>query len=251
MIINGWVDWAVQAPGIPDKVYSQKNSGVGLIGHSIVGSYQAALSRFLSEERDAQGLYTPGAAASVMFILCKDGQLIQMYDVWSSTWTSGGRLANTSYWSIEAEGGPPSNPTEPFTNAQRATLLRLFDEFRDFTGREVVRGTTFREHGELAAELGYSSTACPSHRYDWFTAQEDDMTPEQVKEIAGTIFDENFSPYFIRAMKQYFTDTGVGDFSNAPDPDVIEALDVHHHQVTDVLPHTHDQPPTTGGVSSE
>lgn len=187
MITDGWVDWAIQAPGIPDKIYSERNRGIGLVGHSIVGSYQAALSRFLSTARDAEGRYTPNAAASVMFILCKNGDLVQMYDVWSSTWTSGGREANTSYWAIEAEGGPPSNPREPFTDEQVATLIRLFNEFETFTGRAVVRGTTFREHGELAAELGYASTACPSHRYDWFTGQEDDgMTDNDILAVFGS-----------------------------------------------------------------
>ena len=180
MIVDGWLDWAIQAPGIPDKIYSERNRGLGLVGHSIVGSYQAALSRFMSTAKDAEGRYTPNAAASVMFILCKNGDLIQMYDIWSSTWTTGGREANTSYWAIEAEGGPPSNPSEPFTNEQVATLLRLFKEFEQLTGRAVVRGTTFREHGGLAAELGYAATACPSHRYDWFTGPEDDMADPRV-----------------------------------------------------------------------
>lgn len=224
MIADGWIDWAIAAPGIPDKVYSEPNKGLGLVGHSIVGSYQAALSRFMSTARDAQGRYTPNAAASVMFVLCKNGDLIQMYDIWSSTWTSGGYEANTSYWAIEAEGGPPSNPTEPFTEAQQATLLRLFDEYRAYTGRAVERGTTFREHGELAAELGYASTACPSHRYDWFTKQEDDMTPAEAEAIARRVFDEATPTYFVDLMKKYWCDVPVGDFSSMPDPDVVAAI---------------------------
>ena len=182
MIRNGWVSWAIKAPGIPDKVYTEKNRGIGLIGHSIVGSYEAAIGRFMSEAKDAAGRYTAYAAASCMFILCKNGDLIQMYDIWSSTWTSGGRVANTSYWAIEAEGGPPGYTNEPFTPEQQATLLRLFREFQDLKGVPVIRGQTFREHGELAAELDYAATACPSTRYDWFTTVpvgENPMTPEE------------------------------------------------------------------------
>jgi len=185
MIVNGWIDWAVQAPGISDKIYTAKNRGIGIVGHSIVGSYQAAIGRFMSTARDAGGNYTPYAAASVMFILCQDGALIQMYDIWASTWTTGGREANTSYWAVEAEGGPPDNPTEAFTPAQKATFLRLCEEYRAHTAIAVVAGTTFREHGELAAELGYAPTACPSHRYDWFKALEDDMgmTPAELARL--------------------------------------------------------------------
>lgn len=184
-IVDGWISWAIQAPGISDKIYTAPNRGLGIVGHSIVGSYQAALGRFMSEARDAAGRYTPYAAASVMFILCQDGALIQMYDIWASTWTTGGPEANTSYWAVEAEGGPPANPSEAFTPAQQATFLRLCEEYRTHTGSAVVPGTTFREHGELAAELGYAPTACPSHRYDWFKGLEDDMgmTPAELARL--------------------------------------------------------------------
>ena len=165
---TGWVDWAERKPGIGDKIYSEPNRGLGLIGHSIVGSAAAAYSRFLSTAKDASGNYTAQAAASCMFILEKSGELVQMYPVTASTWTSGGREANTSYWPIEAEGGAPGNEREPLTDAQVRTLLRLCAEFEKHTGRKVQRGTTFREHGEVATKFGYSPTACPSGRYARF-----------------------------------------------------------------------------------
>lgn len=205
-IVDGWIDWAIQAPGIPDKVYTEPNKGLGLIGHSIVGSYAGAISRFMSTARDAAGNYTPNAAASVMFILCKDGVLIQCYPVTASTWTSGGRQANTSYWAIEAEGGPPGNVSEPLTDAQVKTLMRLVAEYEAHAGRKVVRGTTFREHGEIAASLGYAATSCPSNRYaKFYTALEarGEVAPvatktdeERFLELMGKHFPSYIEAYF-------------------------------------------------------
>lgn len=193
MIVEGFVSWASRRDGVPDKVYAERNRGLGLIGHSIVGrerrDQDGIPDRFLSTEKDAEGSYTANAAASCMFVLRLSGELIQMYPVWSSTWTSGGRVANTSYWAIEAEGG--DDPfDEPLNEAQVLTLLRLCDEYEAYTGRTVERGSTFREHGEIARELGYAATACPSNRYRTFYAAlearekgEPGMTPEQLARL--------------------------------------------------------------------
>lgn len=175
-IVNGWLDWAYRNPGVADKVYSEPNRGLALVGHSIVGTPAAALGRFLSLQRDRQGRYSSYAAASVMFINPKVGPLIQMYPVSSSTWTSGGREANTTMWAIESEGGAPGNESEPLNDNQVANLIRLALEFEAHTGRKVVRsegdglhaGDTFREHGEVAQQYGYDGTACPSRRYQRF-----------------------------------------------------------------------------------
>lgn len=187
-IRQGWVDWAVRVPGVPDKVYSQSNSGLGLVGHSIVGNRAAAEARFFSEDRDAQGRYTAYAAASVMFEQLKDGTLIQMYPVWSSTWTSGGREANTSLWAIELEGGPPGNVSEPMTDEQVNSLLHLAHEWEQFTGLKCVRGgpeQKFWEHGEVAAKYGYGATSCPSGRYARFYAAlgGNDVTREEYENL--------------------------------------------------------------------
>lgn len=198
MIANGWLDWATRQPGIPDKVYSESNRGFALVGHSIVGTPAAALGRFLSLQRNSDGQYSSYAAASVMFINPKAGPLIQMYPVTSSTWASGGRDANTSMWAIESEGGAPGNESEPLNDNQVANLIRLAHEFEAFTGRKVVRsrgeglhaGDTFREHGEVATQYGYASTACPSKRYQRFYealwAQEDGaMTKDETDRLTA------------------------------------------------------------------
>lgn len=194
VLADGFLDWADRLPGIPDKVYSEPNRGLGLIGHSIVGTPAAALGRFMSTQKDAAGNYTGYAAASVMFINPKVGPLTQMYPVWASTWTSGGRQANTSLWAIETEGGAPGNESEPLNDNQVGNLLRLADDFEQHTGRKVTRsaggglheGDTFREHGEVAQQYGYSGTACPSHRYQRFydaLAKGDLMTEDQINAL--------------------------------------------------------------------
>jgi len=198
MIVNGWLDWTKIMMGVADKVYSEPNRGLGLIGHSIVGTPEAAFGRFMSRERDADGQYTSYAAASVMFINPKVGPLIQMYPVTASTWTSGGREANTSLWAIETEGGAPGNESEPLNDNQVANLMRLVADFEAHRGFKIHRGSrgssadnkldNFREHGEIAHQLGYSATACPSRRYERFyealNARGEDMamTTEQLEE---------------------------------------------------------------------
>ena len=159
---DGWLDWTQHAPGIPDKIYTQRNSGeLGIAEHSIVGSYQAALNRFMSTARNPDGSYTDAAAASVQFINCKDGTMLQCYSVHDSTWTSGGRIANCGFWSVETEGGPPSNPGEPLTTGQQRNMLRLIEEYKAIYGRMPV----LLEHGQIARIYGYAPTACASGRY--------------------------------------------------------------------------------------
>jgi hypothetical protein len=190
VIINGWLDWAVRVDGHPAKVYSQPNSGEGIACHSIVGDlpYHSIPSRFLSDERETgnPGRFSAMAAASVMFILYRDGQLTQMYPVTASTWTSGGFDGNTRFWAVEAEGGGPGNYAEPLTPAAESTFLRLVQEWERHTGNHAEPGVNILEHRQIAAKYGYAPTACASGRYAgaWarITApqqEEEPMTPEE------------------------------------------------------------------------
>lgn len=152
----------MHAPGPPDKVYTQRNTGeLGIAEHSIVGSYQAALGRFLSTQRNPDGSYTKYAAASVQFINCKDGTMIQLYSVFDSCWTTGGREVNCATWSVESEGGPASNPSEPLTHKQNENMLRLIEEYKAQKGRMP----NLLEHRQWAAMYDYAPTACASGRY--------------------------------------------------------------------------------------
>ena len=166
-IVNGWVEWAERRDGVKDKVYSLPNLGLGIAMHSIVGNLpnHAIPMRFLSTDKTASGQYTASAAASVMFILYRDGHLIQMYPVTASTWTSGGKEGNTSFWAIEAEGG--LNPhNEPLTKAAEDTFIRLVTEWENYTKRRAIPGVTLLQHKEIAKKYGYAATACASDRYD-------------------------------------------------------------------------------------
>lgn len=174
MLINreGWLEHPdfIRIDGVADKVYSQPNSGQGgLACHSIVGeepdSEDGVPNRFLSRERTSDGSYTPYAAASCMFILRKRARHIQMYPVTASTWTTGGREANTATWAIEAEGGRPGNEGEPLTRHQEDGFLAIATAWEERFGRMLTVGQTVRSHGEIARLYGYAPTACESGRY--------------------------------------------------------------------------------------
>lgn len=142
-IVNGWVDWATVIPGVPEKQYSQPNSGKWFACHSVVGkeSPQAdgVPDRFLSTEKGPDGRYTAYAAASCTFVLRLSGELIQMYPITASTWTSGGPEANTNAIAIEAEGGQFPNYSEPLTDEQVFILLCLWEEIQRHTGIKLRR----------------------------------------------------------------------------------------------------------------
>lgn len=166
-IVEGWIDWAERRDGIPDKVYSQPNRGEGIAMHSVVGNLpnHRIPGRFLDTTK-ANGRYVPAAAASCMFILYRDGHLVQMYPVTASTWTSGGFDGNTRYWAVEAEGG--LNPTnEPLEKPAEDTFIRLVTEWEnEKPGRRAQPGVNLLQHKEIARKYGYAATACASDRYD-------------------------------------------------------------------------------------
>ena len=197
MIVDGWLDWATRIDGIPVKVYSTPNAGLGIACHSIVGredEFQDGIpNRFLSTEgaiNPATGRFefSPAAAASCMFVLRESGELIQMYPVAASTWTSGGFEGNTRYWAIEAEGGLYPNYGEQLTPAAADTFIRLATEFEQHTGLPAVPNGNVLQHRQIAAMYDYAPTACASGRYDtaWarLAAGErfSEMTPAQQEE---------------------------------------------------------------------
>jgi hypothetical protein len=166
---DGFINWAKRIDGVADKVYTARNSGEWITCHSIVGGESefddGVPNRFLDRSRNADGSYTANAAASVMFVLRLNGQLIQMYPIWASTWTSGGREANTRSWAIEAEGGFASNPGEKLTEAQVVTFIRLAREWEAWSGKKAIPGSTLLQHKDVAKQFGYAATACASDRY--------------------------------------------------------------------------------------
>lgn len=171
---EGWIlhPSFVRIPGIPDKRYSEANSGaLGLAGHSVVGEepddQDGIPNRFMSTERLPNGQYTDAAAASCQHILRKRAAHVQMYPVDVSTWTTGGREANCSTWPMEAEGGRIGNESEPLTEHQEQGVIVIATAWEQ---RQRRRLTTreLREHGQIVKDLGYGPktwTACASGRY--------------------------------------------------------------------------------------
>ena len=194
MIVDGWLHWATRIDGVPVKVYSQPNAGIGIACHSVVGretEFQDGIpNRFLSTEgaiNPATGRFefSAAAAASCMFVLRESGELIQMHPVTASTWTSGGYEGNTRYWAVEAEGGLYPNYGEQLTDAAAESFIRLVTEFENHTGIPGVPNGNILQHRQIAAMYDYAPTACASGRYDtaWARVESgeryDSMTPEE------------------------------------------------------------------------
>jgi hypothetical protein len=160
---DGWLDWAVKRPGPPNKVYAEKNEGLGLALHSVEGWLSGAFGE----------LDNPNRQASWHFTNSISGVLYQHYPVAASCWASGSEQANTRYWAVESEGvkGTPLNPR------QVSVMMRLSAEFEVYGAhgfpaqREEPR--TLWEHNELATKWSPNAgpTACPSDRYDTFYAE--------------------------------------------------------------------------------
>lgn len=178
-IADGWLDWAERRAGVPDKVYSAPNLGLGIVCHSQEGYRDSIDARFLSRERDPAdpSRYSAYAAASTMFYNPFEGPLVQYYPVTASTWTSGNAVANTMLWAVESEG--MARRDGPLNANQVANLRHLIAEWEAHTGDFATRdlagpdGRTLWQHNEVWhwAEPNAGPTACPSHRYDPFFAQ--------------------------------------------------------------------------------
>src|SRR6188508_3082419 len=154
---SGFLDWAERLDGPAHKQYPQPNQGIGIAVHSVVGNLpnHGVPGRFFDNLDQA----------SVMFILFRDGHVIQMYPVTSSTWTSGSFAANTKYWAIEAEGGVPGNTREKLTPEAEESFIRIVTDWEQHTGRKALPGENILQHKDLVAKYGGGTTACASDRY--------------------------------------------------------------------------------------
>lgn len=172
MINQGWFDWMRRVPGPPDKVYTEVNNHAFVVPHSAVGYYHGWLARLFSQERDANNRYTTYAAVSVHVWVNYDGSAIQHYPIQASCWGSGSRYSNTHSISIEFEGGPSDNVSEPLRPQQVVTLIHILRELNDnprYWHRprdENDKDATLYEHRECT-RFGSAPTACPSFRIPW------------------------------------------------------------------------------------
>lgn len=174
---DGWLDWAQRVPGPADKRYAEPCTSNLYVPHSAVGYLNGWYDRLFSTARDAQGRYTPYAAASVTGWINYDGTVIQHYPFTVACWASGSLHLNVQGNAFENEGGPPSNVSEPLTEAQIEANVRILREMAAWKGRNPAtywrRPTsaadltaTLYEHNETT-RFGGSPTACPSNRIPW------------------------------------------------------------------------------------
>jgi len=170
-----WIPFAVSDAGPADKqgypFSPSPQPKVGVVLHSMVGSYLAARGRLMGPDR-----------ASWHFSVRQTGTIYQHYDSEAVCWHCGVAAApptpsNINLIGVELEGGPLDNVSEPLTPIQyQATLdlLRWAWEAHGFDA-PALRATLW-EHRRL------SPTACPSGRIPWgrliadlTTSEEDDM----------------------------------------------------------------------------
>lgn len=145
----------------------KRNGGVntcqGIVMHSMVGPYSAALGE----------LKSPTRRASWHFSIKQDGTVVQHADTAIRCWHAGS-VYNNSTIGIEHEGG--LNPVhEPLTPAQLAASVALVRWLSKTLGFPMVRQVALWEHHEVSV-LG---TQCPSGRIPWaeYTKEEDDVKP--------------------------------------------------------------------------
>jgi hypothetical protein len=152
---------AIQRPGPANKQNGGVNKWQGVVCHSMVGPYAAALGE----------LDNPARRASWHYSVTKDGRVFAHYADEAQTWHAGSAFNNSTI-GIEHEGG--LNPTgEPLTIPQRDASVALVRWLSATHGFPLVRRTGLWEHNEVSDE----PTACPSHRIPWefYSKQEEDQ----------------------------------------------------------------------------
>ncbi len=152
---------AVSQPGPANKVNGGVNTCRGVVCHSMVGPYAAALGE----------LQKPSRRASWHYSVLKSGVVYAHYPDEAQAWHAGSSFNNSTI-GIEHEGG--LNPyNEPLTPAQLAASVDLVRWLSRNHGFPLVRRVGLWEHREVSGE----PTACPSFRIPWlhYTEEEDEM----------------------------------------------------------------------------
>lgn len=190
---EGLFDWAVQDPGPPDRTYSDTNKLLAYIPHDMVGYYKGPHS--YTAMRDANR--TASWGGSIGFDTNGRPTLWQHYDVFTSTWTSNNWYYDTRAFTTETvrtEYPIRYTDPEPMPDDLVAIHLRILEDLEAFTGRSFIREPNAKE--KLVIHQGYilehrevalRGTTCPNGRMaPIYAALEDDMTPEEVREIVRT-----------------------------------------------------------------
>lgn len=157
---------AIARPGPNSKQNGGLNTTIGVVCHSMVGTFAGAMSRL-----DGFG---PRNEASWHFSVLQNGQVYQHYDTLVQCWHAGSSYNNTTI-GIEHEGGYDPYD-EPLTEAQRVASVNLVRWLSQKHGFALERGNGLWEHNEVSDK----PTLCPSHRIPWafYTEEEHMPTPE-------------------------------------------------------------------------
>ena len=155
------------------KHYLEPNSGAGLTLHSAVGfrpGNEAEMNKPIAERK-----------FSMMGDIMQNGVSAEYYTVDTSTWISSGRVANTTTWGWEFDGGVAvadggNGKDEPLTPEQMDRGKMLIVDWEQDTGHRASRiatpdyPKTMHEHREWNP-----GTECPSGRFnplwDWVEAR--------------------------------------------------------------------------------
>jgi hypothetical protein len=155
-------------PGPPAKQNGGINRCTGVVCHSMVGSYAAALGELKNPERRASWHYS----------VLQNGAVIAHYADEAQTWHAGSAFNNFTI-GIEHEGGlgPYNEPLTPRQTDASVSLVRWLAQAHGFP---LVRQKGLWEHREVSDK----PTACPSGRIPWEkyplpppVEEDDDMKP--------------------------------------------------------------------------
>jgi hypothetical protein len=178
--MTDWLTWAADDPAPPEHA----GYGDGRGGFVIAPEIDAALRRGCVVH-SAEGWFRGTRPSDVMRALGNSWCVTVMQDgaVWRhrprptfADWASGGPAQNVGTFAVEMEG-----KDEPWTAAQRASLLRILAEtWRWFGWTEVALGEhafqtqhyvrqflESRPKGSLWEHRWLASTTCPNGRNDW------------------------------------------------------------------------------------
>lgn len=161
------------------KQYQEANQCLGVVVHSMEGSYAGALTVL----DDESGTISTYRAASWQISVLKDGRKIQHYPIESACFQAGSRYWNVRLVGVECEGAAG----EPLTPQQVQSVGEIITEIaalKVWTPSRAPGVQTLYEHNEL---LPPGATQCPSHRIPWqaFVAATEPVGPYQATLYKG------------------------------------------------------------------
>lgn len=162
---DGWFDWAIRKPGPSWKQNGGFNPSTLFVGHSVVGYRDAFYEIMNGPARKSVHLFNP-----------QNGPVEQLYPVSAQCWGTGAAIPNNNGLTMELEGGPPGNESEPMTNSQAANLVDVLTDWKRWLGAPGVYRAVHEggapwlpgaAPGALTEHIQWYATACPSGRYPW------------------------------------------------------------------------------------